>query len=143
MIPNPETIAIEDLIAHRGRMKLIGEMLAFNSQRAATRSIASRKWPLAGENSVNPLILLELVAQTAGICNGWKLAQESGRITAARGWLVGVKIAEFFVDEIPFGAEIIATAQNDFEFEGFREIKGEAFIADKIAARVILQVIQA
>lgn len=143
MHANPENIAVEDLIAHRGRMKLIAEVVEFDTERAVTRSIAAGSWPLAGDDGVNPLILVELVAQTAGVCNGWNRIRKEGIEADARGWLVGIKQADFFVDRIALGTPIIAEARNDFEFEGFREVKGEAVIAGKVAARVILQVVQA
>ena len=141
--PKSEEIIAEDLIAHKGRMKLIQEVLEFSTRKAVTRSKASPDWPLAEQDAVHPLILLELIAQTAGICNAWQLVQRQGLGTDVRGWLVGIKEARFFISSISVNTPIIVTAENKFEFESFREIKGEAFINNKLAAKATLQVVQA
>ncbi len=141
--PKSKEIIAEDLIPHKGRMKLIQQVLAFDTRKAVTRSTAAPDWPLAGRDGVAPLILVELIAQTAGICNAWKLVQEQGVGADARGWLVGIKEAHLYVDSIAINTPIVATAENDFEFESFREIKGEALINGNLAAKVTLQVVQA
>ena len=69
MIQNERTamdISIKELIPHRGRMKLIDEIVRADAETAATESVVKRDWPLFGKDSVSPFVLIELVAQTAG-----------------------------------------------------------------------------
>jgi len=68
--------------------------------------VADGRW--AG---VHPLILVELAAQTAGVCNGWGRIQTQGRDSSQMGWLVAIKKAEFFIYSLPFGAMITARAE--------------------------------
>jgi predicted hotdog family 3-hydroxylacyl-ACP dehydratase len=136
-------IDIEDLLAHRDRMLLIKQVVALELSRAVTRAVVTDRWPLSDTRGANPLVLIELVAQTAGIHNGWRLRQEQGPGADHRGWLVGIKNARFFMDNLPFKTEIVTEARNEFEFEGYREIRGVAAIKGETAAEIILQLVQA
>lgn len=138
-LPN---VAIEDLIPHRGRMKLIDDIIEVNEQRAVTRSVVTDQWPLVDQGAVNVLLLVELVAQTAGVNNGWARIKKRGLASDKKGWLVGIKRADFFVDRVPLHTEIIASAENHFEYDNFREIRGDARIGNKTVAEVVLQVFQ-
>ncbi len=138
-----ETIAIEALLPHRGPMLLISEIISFEDRKAATRATAGRHWPLADDQGVDALILIELVAQTAAVNNGWELFKRDGPGGDHRGWIVGIKLARFFVESIPLGTDIVVTSENSFEYENFREIHGEAFIGSTQAAVVELQLMQA
>ena len=54
--------------------------------------------------SVSPLILIELTAQTAGIATGWEESVIKGKkIDGQLGWLVGIKQADFHINEIAVG----------------------------------------
>ncbi len=139
---NPTDITIEDLIPHRGRMKLIDEIMDLDENRAVTRSVVNDTWPLFDGESVSPIVLIELVAQTAGICNGWERIKAFGIDAETRGWMVGIKSSRFFVSAIAINAHIITTSRNEYKYEGFREIQGETRIGDKIVGEVMLQVYQ-
>ncbi|WP_054702739.1 hypothetical protein [Desulfosarcina cetonica] len=89
------------------------------------------------------LILVELAAQTAAISNGWQNHLTNGPTADQGGWMVGVKSARFFVDRLPLGTDIIVTSENEFVFEGFREIRAEATVAGKPVAEMTLQLMQA
>ena len=138
-----DSARIEDLLVHRDRMLLIRQIISVDMRKAVTRAIVSDQWPLVNDGRANPLVLIEVAAQTAGIYNSWRLHQEQGPDADHRGWMVGIKIARFFVDRIPLGTEIITEAQNQFEFDNYREIQGIAAIQGKTAAEVTLQIVQA
>ncbi len=137
------SLTAEALLPHRGRMLLVGEILALDDQQATTLSVAHRDWPLFNDGMVNPLILVELVAQTAGVHNGLKRMKTRGEGSQARGWLVGVKKALFHVDAIAEGEPVTTTTRNAFVFENLREITGTASINGRLAAEVTLQVVEA
>ena len=136
-------IDIQTLLPHRKPMLLIGQIVAFDDRKAVTRSIAAEKWPMTGQGGTDALVLIELVAQTAGVNNGWALLQREGHGGDQRGWIVGIKKARLFVDAIPAGTEIEVVSENGFEYENFREIQGVARIGGTVAAEVTLQLVQA
>ena len=136
-------VRIEELLVHRDRMLLIRQIMAVDMRRAVALSTVSDQWPLVDGQGVSPLVLVEVTAQTAGIYNSWRLHQEQGPDADHRGWLVGIKHAEFFVDHLPFGTNIITEAQNRFEYEGYREIQGISAINGQTAADITLQIVQA
>lgn len=133
---------VEDLLPHRGRMRLVDEILHVDEERAVTRSKVTEQWPLFDGESVGSLILIELAAQTAGICNCWNGLRTQGERFVKKGWLVGVREARFFVDSLPLSAHVVTTAENRFKFENFREIAGSARIGAKAAAEITLQLVQ-
>ena len=56
-------IRIEELIPHRGRMKLVDDVVEINDILAKTSSRVTERWPLDEANAVAPVILIELIAQ--------------------------------------------------------------------------------
>ena len=137
-----DDIRIEDLIPHRDRMKLVDEILAVDDTTAVTLSVVSEKWPTAGGGGACAVTLVELVAQTAGICIGWRELRKHGNTKGGRGWLVGIKKAVFMKDPIPLGARVVTSAEKKFSFEGLSEITGTVRIGEEPIADVTLQVVQ-
>ena len=58
---NSKDMSIEDLIPHRGRMKLIDDIIEMNENGAVTRSVVNETWPFFDDKSVNPIVLIELL----------------------------------------------------------------------------------
>lgn len=138
-----DDLTVKKLLPHRGRMLLVEKILTLDDDRAVTLSIARRDWPLYADGTINPLIMVELVAQTAGVHNGLKRLKQRGEGSETRGWLVGVKKARFHVGAIAPGQVVTTTTTNAFVFENLREIRGTATIGGQPAAEVVLQVMEA
>jgi len=136
-------LTLEDLLPHRDGMMFVDEVLEVDRTHARTICRVDRYWPMADAQGVSSLILVELAAQTAGVCNGWDRIQTKGLDSDQMGWLVGVKKAEFFIDYLPFGGKIIATAENINSFENLREVSCQQYLDDKLIGRIILQLFQA
>jgi predicted hotdog family 3-hydroxylacyl-ACP dehydratase len=136
-------LTIEALLPHRGRMLLLGEILQADKAEAVSRQRVDAQWPLCDGESVNPIVLIELVAQTAGICNGIDRITTHGAGADRKGWLVGIKKASLEIDRLPVGAEVIVKAKNRFVFDSFREIGGRAYMDEREIAEVVLQVVRA
>ncbi len=98
---------------------------------------------MANETGVHPLILVELAAQTAGVCNGWERIQTKGLDSDQMGWLVGVKKTEFLIDHLPFGSEILTRAVNSYNFEKLREVVCEQHMNNTLISKSTLQLFQA
>ena len=139
----PVDLSIESLLPHRGRMLLLEEILQADKTLAISRQTVSDRWPLCDGEGVNPIILIELVAQTAGICNGLDRVSTHGAEADRKGWLVGIKKTIIDVERLPLGAEILVKARNHFVFDSFREIGGTAHMDDRQIAEVVLQVVRA
>jgi predicted hotdog family 3-hydroxylacyl-ACP dehydratase len=129
---------IEALIPHRDRMRLIGEVLAVDDDRAVTSSVVTEDWPLYRDGSVDALVTIELVAQTAALIEGWK-RQQSKR-GGAKGWLVGIKGADFRLPRIPLPATLITEARRDCALEGYAVFEGTVRLGTEVAAVVNIQV---
>lgn len=136
-------LTLEDLLPHRGGMMFVDEVLEVDRTRARTVCRVDRRWPMADDRGVPSLILVELAAQTAGVCNGWDRIQTKGLDSDQMGWLVGIKKAEFFIDYLPFGGRILATAENINSFENLREVACQQFLDGDLIGRITLQLFQA
>ena len=129
-------------VPHRGRMLLIDEVLEVTDTTAVTCATVTDKWPLFDGQVVDSLILIELVAQTAGVNNGWVRIKQHGLDSEKKGWLVGIRQSRFLVDTVALNDRIITQAENQFEYEGYRQILGTARVDDMLVGEVALQVIQ-
>ena len=135
-------INIEELIPHRDRMKLVDEVIEVNEQTAATGATVTANWPMFEEDYVNPIVLIELIAQTAGISLGWTELKTKGINPEGKGWLVGIKEAAFYLEKIPLNSQIITDSKKVFDFDNYKEIRGIARIKGEIAGKVTVQVVQ-
>jgi len=135
-------VDVESLIPHRSRMKLVDEIIAVNEKTAVTASTVTENWPMVEEGAANCLVLVELVAQTAGVCLGWRERQISDGDLEGTGWIVGVKEAVFHCREIPLNSRIITQSERVFQVELYSEIEGTVHMGDKTLAEIKLQVVQ-
>ena len=135
-------ITPEDLLPHRDRMKLVDGIIEVNEKKAVTFATVTNQWPFLKDETVQSLVCIELVAQTAGISNCWDGIKKHGEHFVNRGWLVGIKSAVFHMDAIPLDTRITTRSENRFDFEGYIEILGTVELASKIIAEVRLQLMQ-
>jgi predicted hotdog family 3-hydroxylacyl-ACP dehydratase len=135
-------LSLEDLLPHRGRMVLIDEVLAVDRVTAVTRCVVKPSWPLAGDDGIGSLILVELAAQTAGVCNGWDRIKSQGLDSDKTGYLVGIKRASFAVKSLALGQDIIVRAENTYSFASLREVDCIARCQDRSIAEITLQLFQ-
>ncbi len=132
----------EDFLPHRGRMRLIDEILEVNEKTAVTQAMVTDQWPFFSGRSVHSLVLIELVAQTAGISNCWEGIRKHGEQFVTKGWLVGIKESHFHIHDILLNTLITTRTENQFIFENFIEILGTVHIGSKLAAEIWLQLVQ-
>jgi len=132
---------IEELIPHRGRMKLIDDVLEISDEGAITSARVSDRWPLYRDSSVDSLVLIEIVAQTAAV-------HISGRIhggrnaTDRRGWLVGIKNADFFRDRIPIETVLTTTVKRVSSIDQYSVLEGEVYAGTNLIGCVRIQVLR-
>jgi predicted hotdog family 3-hydroxylacyl-ACP dehydratase len=138
----PTHLRPESILPQRERMLLIDEVLEVNEGGARTRSVVSEQWPFFDGSRVQAIVLIELVAQTAGVHNGWIREKRYGPESDKRGWIVGIRQALLSVNSIPLHTELISRTENRMEFEGFRDIHGTVAMGDCTVAEVTLQLLR-
>lgn len=93
---------VEELIPHRGRMKLVGSLEAQGEGWAETRSEVGQSWPLCTGSAVDAVMLVELIAQSASLLIGWQRRHIEPQ--GGTGMLVGVREASFSCEQVPLDA---------------------------------------
>lgn len=138
------TSPIDTYIPHRGRLRLIDTILSVDRDHAVTRATVGPDWPLMAADGANPIVLIELAAQTAGVCLGWSQTQKpEARRGQSGGWLVGVKQARFSIDRIPEKTSITIQSETKMAVDQYMEITATASIDETPIGEIHLQVLQA
>ncbi len=122
-------------------MKLVDAVVEMNEDSATTETTVTDRWPLFSGTGVNPIVLIELVAQTAGVFVGWWERCKSREDADGKGWLVGVKRANFFMEELPLNARIITRVRNRIKMDNYLEFVGESAVDETPAGEIALQVL--
>ncbi|MCP4135318.1 MAG: hypothetical protein GY754_30395 [bacterium] len=122
-------INIEDYIPHRDRMKLIEEVLEVADGRSVTVSTVSEQWPMFRDGYVNPIIMIELVAQTSSLAVGWKKRNEEK--VGGKGWLVGLKEASFDIESLPLNTRLVTEIDERYSHDNYVVLDGSVFLEEK------------
>ena len=133
-------IDIDSLIPHRGKIRIISGILEIKENSAISAATVNSDWPLYDGEAASSLVLIEAIAQTAAIIEGYKrkLRGESG----VKGWLVGIKNAEFNVEKIPVDTDIIIILKNSYSFDNYGVVEGTVKSGEKVLATATLQAIR-
>jgi predicted hotdog family 3-hydroxylacyl-ACP dehydratase len=133
-------IDIESYIPHRKPILLISEVLEIDDELGVTVATVQPDWPLCDGREINSLILVETVAQTAALVEGHKRKKEGK--TGAKGWLVGIKNAEFNVDRIPVDTRLLIRVTSKYSFDNYGVVGGTVKAGEKVVATMVLQAIR-
>jgi predicted hotdog family 3-hydroxylacyl-ACP dehydratase len=133
-------IDIESYIPHRDPIRLISEVLEIEDEKGVTAATVKADWPLCDGREINPLILVETVAQTAALVEGHKRKREGK--TGTKGWLVGIKNAEFNVARIPVDTRLVISVKNMYSFDNYGVIEGIVKSGEKVVATMVLQALR-
>lgn len=134
--------SLEDLLPHRGRMLLLSEIIEADQEYAVTAAKIHLSMPLSDDNGVRPLLMVELAAQTAGVCNGLGRILAEGLDSDKRGWLVGIKRAVFHVESLPLGKTVVTRSENSHVYDKLREVSSVLHMDGKLVGEVTLQLYQ-
>ena len=133
-------INIDELIPHREPIRIIREVLEIQEDFAITTAIVNPNWPLYDGNAVNSLVLIEAIAQTAAIVEGYKRKQQGK--AGVKGWLVGIKSAEFRVLKIPTDTRLNIVVQSMYSFDNYGVIEGIVKAGEEILVKAVLQALR-
>ncbi|MEZ4528321.1 MAG: hypothetical protein R2941_20600 [Desulfobacterales bacterium] len=134
---------IEKLIPQRDHMKLLDAVVSGDGNSAVCESVVNVRWPMREDYGVSPLVLIELTAQTSAVCISLREQNEGKALTEGKGWLVGIKSAEFFTDKLPLHTRITTTATIQASLDNYTEIHGISKTGAKTAGEIVLQVMRA
>ncbi len=134
--------SIEDLLPHRGNMLLIDDIIEMDETFAVTASFITASFPLTDNNGAQPLLMVELAAQTAGVCNGLSRIKGQGEDSSKVGWLVGIKRAHFYTDRLPLGKTVVTRSENSHVYDKLREVSAVLHMDETLVGEVTLQLYQ-
>lgn len=133
-------IDIESLIPHREPIKIITEIVELGDNTGIAAAVVNERWPLCDGRTVRSLVLIEAIAQTAALVEGYKRQKENK--SGAKGWLVGIKSAEFKTDVIALSTRITVFVKSLYAFEDYGVIEGVVKSGDEILATAVLQALR-
>jgi predicted hotdog family 3-hydroxylacyl-ACP dehydratase len=133
-------IDIESLIPHREPMKIITEVIELGDNTGIAAAVVNERWPLCDGRVVRSLVLIEAIAQTSAIVEGHKRMLEGK--SGAKGWLVGIKSAEFKTATIALGTRITVQVKSLYAFENYGVIEGIVKSGDDILVTAVLQALR-
>ena len=130
-------IDIEALIPHREPIKIISEVIDLQENSGAAVAIVNPGWPLYNGKEVNPLVLIEAIAQTSALMEGYKRSKQGKE--GVRGWLVGIKSAEFHVAAIPDKTRLTIYVNSLYSFDNYGVIEGVVKSGENVVVTAVLQ----
>lgn len=133
-------IDIESLIPHREPIKIITDVIDLHDDHGTTSAVVSERWPLCDGSKVRSLVLIEAIAQTAAVVAGFKQKKEGDGAT--KGWLVGIKSAEFSQEFLVVGTRITVSARSAYALEDYAVIEGVVKAGDDIVMTATLQALR-
>lgn len=133
-------VDIESLIPHREPIKIITEVIELCDDMGITAAVVNERWPLYDGHAVGALVLIEAIAQTSAIVEGHKRMLQGK--SAVKGWLVGIKSAEFSTDTIALDTRITVFVKSLYSFENYGVIEGIVKAGDDILVTAVLQAIR-
>jgi predicted hotdog family 3-hydroxylacyl-ACP dehydratase len=133
-------INIEDYIPHREPIRIISEVIEMKEESAIAGAVVNYNWPLYEVNAVNSLVLIEAIAQTAALVEGYK-KKKQGK-AGVKGWLVGIKSAEFKQATIPVDTRLIIAVKSLYSFDNYGVIEGTVKSGEDVLAVAVLQALR-
>jgi predicted hotdog family 3-hydroxylacyl-ACP dehydratase len=135
-----QNIDIDSLIPHREKIKIIDGILDIQEKSAISYAVVNPNWPLYDGEAVDALVLIEGIAQTAAIVEGYRRRQRGE--DGVKGWLVGIKDAEFHVKKIGVDTKLIIMLESKYSFDHYGVVEGTVRSGDDILATATLQAIR-
>jgi predicted hotdog family 3-hydroxylacyl-ACP dehydratase len=133
-------IDIDSIIPHREPIKIVSEVIDAQDDSGIATAVVKPTWPLYEEGGVKSLVLIEAVAQTAAVIEGYKRIKQGK--SAVKGWLVGIKNAQFNVEKIPDNTRLIINVNSKYSIDNYAVIEGTVKNGENILATMVLQALR-
>jgi predicted hotdog family 3-hydroxylacyl-ACP dehydratase len=139
MNDDAERIDIEQLIPHRLPMRLVETVASVDHESIRTNAVVRESWPTAQGGHARTLMLIELIAQSAAVLQGWRERHENK--AGIGGLLVGIPEVKPQTSTIPVGTHLVCSvrvshgAQNYLAFTGqVMDVDGVLWLTGSIQA---------
>lgn len=109
MNSDAEPIDIEQLIPHRLPMRLVETIVRVDDESIETNAVVRDSWPTVRDGQARTLVLIELIAQTAAVLQGWRERHENK--AGMGGLLVGIPEANPQAPTIPVGTQLVCSVR--------------------------------
>jgi predicted hotdog family 3-hydroxylacyl-ACP dehydratase len=123
-------IDIEQLIPHRLPMRLVEAVLRVDNESIKTTAVVRDTWPTAHHGRAQTLMLIELIAQTAAVLQGWREGQEGK--PGIGGLLVGIPKAKPKTATIPIGTPLVCSVHITHGVQNYLAFTGQVEDADLV-----------
>jgi predicted hotdog family 3-hydroxylacyl-ACP dehydratase len=134
-----DDVNIDRLIPQKPPMRIVEGVRAIDDSNIESLACVRDTWPTVANGRAKTLMLVELVAQTAAVLQGWKERHEKS--VGEGGLLVGIQGAKFASPSIPVGTNLVCTVrishgvQTYLAFDGeVRDDKGTVWLTGSIQA---------
>jgi len=133
-------IDIASMIPHREPIKIISEALELQDDSGIAAAVVNERWPLFDGQAVHSLVLIEAIAQTAALVEGYK-RKKRGQ-SAVKGWMVGIKSAEFHREILALQTRITVSIRSLYSFDDYAVINGIVTSGNETLLTAAIQVVR-
>ena len=127
---NESSIDIEQLIPHRLPMRLVESITSVDGATIVTSARVRDTWPTVRDGRAQTLILIELIAQTAAVLQGWRERNENK--AGIGGLLVGIPEAKPRAPTIPVGTALVCSVHISHGAQNYLAFTGQVAGADGV-----------
>ena len=136
-----EIVNIEELIPHRGRLKLVDEVFEDSEGRVWARSVTTPKWPLCdAQGKIDVIVLIEFAAQASAVIAGYEKRKDGE--PGVSGMLVGIRRAVFHIPELDCGVVLTAACRKLRSHENYFAYEGKVYSDGRLIAEVEIQALE-
>jgi predicted hotdog family 3-hydroxylacyl-ACP dehydratase len=130
---------IEAYMPHRGKMKLIEDIVEADGKGCIAVALPSAGWPFQTAGGIDPIITVELIAQATSAYVGWCRRHE--KLMGGAGFLVGIRSASFSDKPLPTGISVsIACSRTLVDMDNYGVFEGRVYCGDIIFGSATIQV---
>jgi predicted hotdog family 3-hydroxylacyl-ACP dehydratase len=115
---------LDRLIPQRPPMRIVEGVVAIDDDTIESTCTVRDSWPTVQNGQARTLMLIELVAQTAAVLQGWKERHEKD--VGEGGLLVGIHGAKFAAPAIPVGTRLRCAVRISHGAQSYLAFDGEA-----------------
>jgi predicted hotdog family 3-hydroxylacyl-ACP dehydratase len=140
-VPENKLPAVEDLIPHRQRMKLIDDLVHVDVDQGSLLAVTRVKedWPMCRAGRVDAVVLVEVVAQAVACRHGFvKRADGDPR---NMGFLVGVKSARLHEGSLSVGTQLQVQAIHLYGVDEYHAYSGTVSTDFGVICEAVVQVL--
>lgn len=134
-------MTLHDYVPHRPPMLLLDELVTEREDQVVCRATVAEAWPFCEAGEVNPLVMIELVAQACAVYVGVRARREGNPPQV--GMLVGCREAELLAPRLVVGDELTITARPLFGQVQVTAFEGTVHRGAELCARMTLSVVAA